>query len=64
MAKVNMVIRAFDSEELQMLCQWAEGEEKRLEAEGYIPTDSFQELKATIQLASKYTLIPPPVRGE
>lgn len=54
MAKVNLVIRAFDAQQLQMLCQWAENEERRLESEGFIPEEAFQDLKSTLQLANKY----------
>lgn len=54
MARVTLVLRAFDAEELQLLSQWAENEEKRSKEEGYIPPEIFHELKETIQLAKQY----------
>lgn len=54
MAKVNMVIRAFDPEEIQMLKDIVVEHEKRSLEEGYILPQPFNDLKDSIELASKY----------
>ena len=55
MARLNQVIKAFDPDELKMLAQIVEHEEKRAAEEGYILPDPFQELKYILQSANRYT---------
>jgi len=52
--KLNLIIRAFDAAELQMLSDIMERGERYAEKEGYILAEPFQELKEAIQRASIY----------
>jgi hypothetical protein len=53
-AKLNLVIRAFDADELQMLNDIIIKREKQALEDGFILSEPFQELKDKIQLANKY----------
>lgn len=55
MAKLNKIINAFDFNELTMLVEIIEREEKRALQEGYILVEPFEELKNSIQNAKKFS---------
>lgn len=54
MAKLNMIIRAFDPEELQMLNEIMNNRDDQALEEGFILPEPFHQLKDKIHLASKY----------
>lgn len=54
MAKLNVVIKAFDSAEIEMLYNMIEREEKSANAAGIILPELFQDLRQTINRARQY----------
>jgi hypothetical protein len=53
-AKLNMIIRAFDAAELRALCLVIEQGEISATEDGLVLPEFFQDLKETIERASKY----------
>lgn len=55
MAKLNMLLRAFDADELQLLVSIMENEAERAIEEGINLSETFDELKETIERATIYS---------